>query len=376
MFAGVNTLYAALADNEDFSCLDFSNLVFCVSGGMATQEAVARRWKIVTGKPIVEGYGRSETSPIVAINRPDLDEFSGAIGYPVPSTQISIRLLDGSPAPFGERGELCVKGPQVMQGYWMKPEETAEVMTVDGFFRTGDVAMMLPDGQIKIVDPVSNHVLVSGFRVYPNEVEDVLARHPKVKEVEVIGVPDSRSGEAPLAFIVPRDPSLTAQELDKFARENLAGYKAPRTYEFRGTLPGAAYRGTKIDPGVFAIIAIAMELEELVDEARVTRLAQTDLRLRIEKILDGDRELDAKSTKEKILSVFRAVLQTAPMGPAFRAMCAQLSIDNGDEDMNFAGAVVFIEVGGGDIAPEVLGALATADMENPGPLEYLLKRGV
>ena len=240
MFSGVNTLYAALADNKDFASVDFSHLVFCISGGMATQGAVARRWKEVTGKAIVEGYGLSETSPIVTSNLITLDEFSGSIGYPYPSTQISIRLEDGSPAPFGERGELCVKGPQVMPGYWMKPKETQECLTEDGFFRTGDVAIMLPDGQIKIVDRLKEMILVSGFNVYPNEVEDVLAHHPKVKEVAVIGAPDRHSGETPIAFIVPRDNSLTVGELSAFVHENLTGYKRPRHYEFRENLPKSA----------------------------------------------------------------------------------------------------------------------------------------
>ena len=237
MFSGVNTLYAALADNKAFASLDFSRLVFCISGGMATQDAVARKWKAITGKAIVEGYGLSETSPIVTSNLPDLAEFSGSIGYPYPSTHISIRLEDGSPAPFGERGELCVKGPQVMTGYWMKPEETAQVTTEDGFFRTGDVAVMLPDGQVKIVDRLKEMILVSGFNVYPNEIENVLAHHPKVKEVAVIGAPDRHSGELPVAFIVSRDERPTENELRAFVHDNLTGYKRPRHFEFRESLP-------------------------------------------------------------------------------------------------------------------------------------------
>jgi len=240
MFSGVNTLYAALADNEDFTKLDFSKLVFCISGGMATQDAVARKWKQVTGRPIVEGYGLSETSPIVTINRPDLDEFSGSIGYPQASTEISIRTKNGSIAPLGERGELCVKGPQVMAGYWKKPDETRDVTIEDGFFRTGDVALMLPDGQIKIVDRLKETIIVSGFNVYPNEVENALAHHPKVKEVAVIGAPDPHSGEAPVAFIVPRDGSLDPEELSAFAHQTLTGYKIPRHYVFRDSLPKTA----------------------------------------------------------------------------------------------------------------------------------------
>jgi len=240
IFSGVNTLYAALMDNKDFASLNFSSLVFCISGGMATQDAVARRWKQMTGKPIVEGYGLSETSPVVTINRPDLKEFSGAIGYPQASTQISIRDEHDAPVPCGERGELCVKGPQVMPGYWNRPKETADAMTHDGFFRTGDVAVMDEDGLVKIVDRLKEMIIVSGFNVYPNEVENVLTQHPKVKEAAVIGAPDPHSGEAPVAFIVPRDASVTEEELAGFVRENLTGYKAPRRYEFRETLPKSA----------------------------------------------------------------------------------------------------------------------------------------
>jgi long-chain acyl-CoA synthetase len=237
MFSGVNTLYAALADNKDLAKVDFSGLAFCISGGMATQDAVARRWKQISGKAIVEGYGLSETSPIVTVNLPNLEEFSGTIGYPQPSTHISIRLEDGSPAPFGERGELCVKGPQVMAGYWRKPHETQEATTEDGFFRTGDVALMSPDGEVKIVDRLKEMIIVSGFNVYPNEVENVLAHHPKVKEVAVIGAPDSHSGEAPVAFIVAREEGLCAEELSAFAHKSLTGYKIPKHYVFRDSLP-------------------------------------------------------------------------------------------------------------------------------------------
>ena len=237
MFSGVNTLYAALADAPGFAALDFSKLAFCISGGMATQSAVAHKWKAVTGKAIVEGYGLSETSPIVCVNAPDVEEFTGAIGYPAPSTDISIRAEDGSVVPFGGSGELCVKGPQVMKGYWRKPDETRAAMTADGFFRTGDVAAMLPDGKIKLVDRLKEMILVSGFNVYPNEVEDVLAHHPQVKEVAVIGAPDPHSGEAPVAFIVPRGEPPKPEELTKFVRESLTSYKLPKHYEFRETLP-------------------------------------------------------------------------------------------------------------------------------------------
>jgi long-chain acyl-CoA synthetase len=237
MISGVNTLYAALADHPKFAEVDFSRLVFCIAGGMATQDIVAHKWKEVTGRPIIEGYGLSETSPVVACNRPDLEEFSGSIGYPHPSTLVSIRAPSGEPVAMGERGELCVKGPQVMPGYWNRPAETEAAFTPDGFLRTGDVAIMLPDGQVKLVDRLKEMILVSGFNVYPNEVENVLVQHPKVKEAAVIGVPDPHSGEAPLAFIVPRDASVTGKELHDFCRKTLTHYKAPRHFEFRDSLP-------------------------------------------------------------------------------------------------------------------------------------------
>jgi long-chain acyl-CoA synthetase len=237
LMSGVNTLYNALANHPDIRDVDFSEVVLCVSGGMATQEVVARRWREITGKPIVEGYGLSETSPIVCANPVDLGAFSGTIGYPLPSTDVSIRDADGRPLPPGERGELCVKGPQVMAGYWGRPDETARAMTTDGYFRTGDVAVLLEDGQVRIVDRMKDMVLVSGFNVYPNEVEDVLVRHPGVMEAAVIGVPDEHSGELVAAYVVRRDESLTADALREFCRERLTAYKIPRRIEFRETLP-------------------------------------------------------------------------------------------------------------------------------------------
>jgi long-chain acyl-CoA synthetase len=233
----VNTLYNALAHNPGIGEVDFSNLIKSVAGGMATQAAVARKWKEITGKPIIEGYGLSETSPVVCVNRLDLEEFSGTIGYPVPSTDVSIRDVDGNILPEGQPGELCVKGPQVMRGYWEKPDETAKVTTADGYFRTGDVAVLLPDGQVKIVDRMKDMVLVSGFNVYPNEVEEVLAGHPGVLEVAVIGVPDEQSGEAVAAYVVRKDPSVTVEHIRMHARENLTPYKIPRIVEFRESLP-------------------------------------------------------------------------------------------------------------------------------------------
>ncbi|MDT2023640.1 AMP-binding protein [Methylocella sp. CPCC 101449] len=233
----VNTLYNALAQHRDISKVDFSNLRVCIAGGMATQAPVAQRWKEISGKPIVEGYGLSETSPVVCLNRLDIEEFTGMIGYPVPSTDVSIRSPDGDPMPIGEAGELCVKGPQVMAGYWQRPDETAKVMTADGYLRTGDVGILDAQGMIKIVDRMKDMIVMSGLKVFPNEVEEVLASHPKVLEAAVIGVPDPHSGEAVAAFVVPKDPSLKPEELRAFAREKLTAYKVPKTVEFRETLP-------------------------------------------------------------------------------------------------------------------------------------------
>lgn len=233
----VNTLYNALAQHRDISKVDFSNLQLCIAGGMATQAPVAQLWKGVAGKPIIEGYGLSETSPVVCLNRLDITDFTGSIGFPVPSTDVSIRSPDGQILSLGEAGELCVKGPQVMAGYWQRPEETAKVMTSDGFMRTGDVATIDEKGMVKIVDRMKDMIVMSGLKVFPNEVEEVLASHPKVLEAAVIGVPDPHSGEAVAAFIVPKDPSLKPEELRAFAREKLTAYKVPKTVEFRESLP-------------------------------------------------------------------------------------------------------------------------------------------
>ncbi|WP_293797700.1 AMP-binding protein [uncultured Bosea sp.] len=237
LFSGVNTLYNALANHPEIKEVDFSEMRFAVAGGMATQAAVAKQWKAVTGRPIIEGYGLSETSPIATINRPDLTEFSGTIGYPIPSTEIAIRDAEGNDMPLGEAGEICIRGPQVMAGYWNRPDETAKAMTADGYFRSGDVGVMLPDGQIKVVDRMKDMVLVSGFNVYPNEVEDVLASHPGVLESAVIGLPDEHSGEAVTAFVVRKDQTLTADALRAYCKENLTGYKVPKQIFFRETLP-------------------------------------------------------------------------------------------------------------------------------------------
>lgn len=237
LMSGVNTLYNALANHPDIRTVDFSNLKFCVAGGMATQSAVAKNWKSVSGCAIVEGYGLSETSPILTINRPDLEEFSGSIGYPMPSTEIELRDADGKSVPVGETGEICARGPQVMQAYWQRPDETAKVMTADGFFCTGDIGVQLDDGTFKIVDRLKDMILVSGFNVYPNEVEEVIAQHPGVLEVAVIGVPDPQSTEAVAAYIVKKDPDLDAETIRAHCRALLTAYKVPRVIHFRDALP-------------------------------------------------------------------------------------------------------------------------------------------
>jgi long-chain acyl-CoA synthetase len=237
LMSGVNTLYNAIANHPDAASINWTQLKFSVGGGMATQQAVAQKWKALTGCAIVEGYGLSETSPVASINRPDLAEFSGAIGYPMPSTDFDLRDAAGQSVGAGEAGEICIRGPQVMKGYWNRPDETAKVMTDDGFFRSGDVGVLLENGMFKIVDRLKDMILVSGFNVYPNEVEDVLASHPGVLEVAVIGVPDAMSGEAVAAYIVKKDPGLDADHVKAFARENLTAYKVPKHIHFRDALP-------------------------------------------------------------------------------------------------------------------------------------------
>jgi long-chain acyl-CoA synthetase len=236
-FPAVNTLYNGLLNTPGFDKLDFSKLKSCFGGGMAVQKPVADKWTQVTGVALSEGYGLSETSPTLTCNPADTDKFSGSIGIPVPSTYLSIRDDDGNEVPLGEPGEICAKGPQVMAGYWNRPEETAKVMTADGFFRTGDIGIMSPDGYTKIVDRKKDMILVSGFNVYPNEVEEVIASHPGVLECAVIGVPDAKSTEAVKAFVVKKDPNLTAQDVIKFAATELTGYKVPKHVEFRTDLP-------------------------------------------------------------------------------------------------------------------------------------------
>ena len=237
VLTGVNTLFNALLNNAEFAKLNFSTLKVALGGGMAVQRAVAERWKKATGLPLMEGYGLTETSPIVTINPLTVPEYTGAIGLPVPSTEVAIRNDNGVDVPLGERGELCVRGPQVMKGYYKRPEETANVFFKDGFLRTGDVAVMDEQGFLRIVDRKKDMILVSGFNVYPNEVEDALAMHPGVLEVAAVGVADEKSGEAVKVFVVRKDPALTAAQVIAHCRENLTGYKVPSHVEFRDELP-------------------------------------------------------------------------------------------------------------------------------------------
>ncbi|UFX49228.1 long-chain fatty acid--CoA ligase [Bradyrhizobium sp. 41S5] len=236
-FPAVNTLYNGLLNTPGFDKLDFSKLKIANGGGMATQKPVAEKWLKVTGIPLSEGYGLSETSPTLTCNRADIESFSGTIGLPVPSTYLSIRDDDGNELPVGQAGEICAKGPQVMAGYWNRPDETARVMTSDGYFRTGDIGVMDENGYTKIVDRKKDMILVSGFNVYPNEIEEVLASHPGVLECAVIGVPDAKSGEAVKAFVVKKDPNITAEDIIKFSATQLTGYKVPKQIEFRTDLP-------------------------------------------------------------------------------------------------------------------------------------------
>jgi long-chain acyl-CoA synthetase len=233
----VNTLYNAMLNHPDFDKLDFSSLMVANAGGMAVQKAVAERWFARTKTPIIEGYGLSETSPTVSCNPVTATEYNGTIGLPVSSTEISIRDDDGNEVPLGERGEVCIRGPQVMAGYWNRPDETAKVMTADGFLRSGDIGLMDEQGYVKIVDRKKDMILVSGFNVYPNEVEDVVAKHPGVFEVAAVGVPDAQCGEAVKLFIVKKDEKLTDADIIAFCKDQLTPYKRPRIVEFRKELP-------------------------------------------------------------------------------------------------------------------------------------------
>jgi long-chain acyl-CoA synthetase len=234
---GVNTLFNALAENAEFQKLDFSSLRISNGGGMAVQKAVADKWLKLTGVPIVEGYGLSETSPVATSNPVMSREYNGTIGLPFPNTEIAILDDAGQPVPLGQAGEIAIRGPQVMAGYWNRPDETAKVMTPDGFFKSGDIGIMDEHGYTKIVDRKKDMIIVSGFNVYPNEVEGVVAMHPGVVECAAIGVPDAKSGEAVKVFVVRKDPALTEAELMDFCKQHLTGYKKPKFIVFRDELP-------------------------------------------------------------------------------------------------------------------------------------------
>lgn len=234
---GVNTLFNALMNHPDFSKINFSTWKIAVAGAMALQKSVATRWKETTGSVIVEGYGLTETSPVACCNPIDGTDRTGTIGLPLPSTLVKMIDDSGQEVPIGESGEICIKGPQVMKGYWQRPDETAKVMTADGWFKSGDIGIMDADGFSRIVDRKKDMILVSGFNVYPNEVEDVIASHPAVLECAAIGIPDQHSGEVVKIFVVKKDPSVTAEQLIEYARKSLAGYKVPKAVEFRNELP-------------------------------------------------------------------------------------------------------------------------------------------
>ncbi len=236
-FPAVNTLYNALVNSPEFRQLDFSQLRVSNGGGMAVQEAVAREWFELTGCPIIEGYGLSETSPSATCNPATATAFSGTIGVPLPSTEIIILDDDGNPVANGEPGEIAIRGPQVMAGYWQRPDETAKVMTADGYFKSGDIGIMDDNGYTRIVDRKKDMILVSGFNVFPNEIESVVQNHEKVLECAAVGVPDEKSGEAVKLFVVKKSPDLTVEELQAYCKEQLTGYKRPSYIEFRDDLP-------------------------------------------------------------------------------------------------------------------------------------------
>ncbi|MGH8455807.1 MAG: AMP-binding protein, partial [Stenotrophobium sp.] len=236
-FTGVNTLFNGLLHTPGFGELDFRHLKLTVGGGSAVQQAVAELWKKVTGKPLTEGYGLTETSPAVSFTPLNKPEWNGSIGVPLSSTLVSLRDDDNREVPQGQPGELCVRGPQVMAGYWQKPDENAKVFTIDGYLKTGDIATMDERGYLRIVDRKKDMILVSGFNVYPNEIEGVVALHPGVLECACIGVPDDKSGEAVKIFVVKKDPALTADALREYCKQQLTGYKVPKHYAFLDALP-------------------------------------------------------------------------------------------------------------------------------------------
>ena len=237
VFIGVNTLFNGMVNQPDFATVDFSNLRLTLGGGMATQKAVAEKWKKITGTPIVEAYGLTEASPGVCCNPLNIEAYSGGIGLPVPSTEVELRDADGKEVGVGQPGELWVRGPQVMKGYWNRPEETAKTIDARGFLETGDIAVMDEKGWLKLVDRKKDLIVVSGFNVYPNEIEEVVSHNDKVMEVACIGVPNEKTGEALKVFVVKKDPSLTKEELIEFCRTELTAYKVPKDIEFRDELP-------------------------------------------------------------------------------------------------------------------------------------------
>ena len=237
IITGVNTLFNALLNHPDFAKLDFSSMKLAVGGGMAVQKSVAERWKQVTGVTLIEGYGLTETAPSATANPLDLKEYSGSIGVPMPSTEIVLRDDADRDVPPGQPGEICIRGPQVMAGYWQRPEETAQVIGKDGFLHSGDVGIMDEKGFIRIVDRKKDMILVSGFNVYPNEIEQVVAMHPGVLECAAIGVTDEHSGEVPKVFVVKKDPQLTEADVLEHCKKELTGYKRPKYVEFRADLP-------------------------------------------------------------------------------------------------------------------------------------------
>ena len=237
VFIGVNTLFNGMVNQPDFATVDFSNLRLTLGGGMATQKAVAEKWKKITGTPIVEAYGLTEASPGVCCNPLNIEAYSGGIGLPVPSTEVELRDADGKEVGIGHPGELWVRGPQVMKGYWNRPEETAKTIDARGFLETGDIAVMDEKGWLKLVDRKKDLIVVSGFNVYPNEIEEVVSHNDKVMEVACIGVPNEKTGEALKVFVVKKDPSLTKEELIEFCRTELTAYKVPKDIEFRDELP-------------------------------------------------------------------------------------------------------------------------------------------
>ena len=237
MFPAVNTLFNALANDPAFARLDFSGLVVPNGGGMAVQEATAKRWLEVTCCPVVEGYGLSETSPVATSNRVDSKSFNGTIGLPIPSTEIAIRDDEGKDVRPGQPGEICIRGPQVMSGYWQRADETSKVMTPDGFFKSGDIGVMDTLGYVKIVDRKKDMILISGFNVYPTEIEQVVSLHPGVLECAAVGLPDPKTGESVKLFVVKKDATLSEEDLMAYCRENFTAYKRPKAIEFRDELP-------------------------------------------------------------------------------------------------------------------------------------------